>query len=404
VNATPPQPPRPAHVPQERVVDMNIFDLPGGERDAQLAWKALSGRGDLIWTPWHGGHWITTSGELIERIYKDPEGFSNAEVGIPPKKFPVQLLPIQLDGEAHRAFRTLIMPAFHPAAVRSYAAQARALAVELIEGFRPTGRCDFVGEFSLVMPLTIFLTIVDLPLQDRVELHDLVRRSSRSPTQEARTAAFRQIEGYLGGWIERRRADPGEDLLSKIIHAKIDGRPLSQQQVLGVAILLLFAGLDTVAAMMAFVMRHLAERPELRAWLIGHPDKIAPAVEELMRRHGVANNVRTVTADVELDGVTLRRGDYIVVPNCLHGLDERQFSDALVVDFDRRPAQTGTFGWGPHHCAGANLARLEMRILLEEWLTRIPDFEIDPEAEVLEQTGTVNGVLQLPLRWSAAGR
>ena len=86
MNATPPQAPRPAHVPQERVVDMNIFDLPGGERDAQLAWKALSGRGDLIWTPWHGDHWITTSGELIERIYKDPEGFSNAEVGIPPPK------------------------------------------------------------------------------------------------------------------------------------------------------------------------------------------------------------------------------------------------------------------------------------------------------------------------------
>jgi cytochrome P450 len=296
------------------------------------------------------------------------------------------------------------MPAFHPAAVRGYAVQARALAIELIEGFYDAGRCDFVGEFSLVMPLSIFMSIVDLPVADRVSLHDLVRRSSRSPTQEARTAAFQQIADYLETWIERRRATPGDDLLSKIIHAELDGRPLSRQEVLGAAILLLFAGLDTVAAMMAFVMRHLAEHPPLRAWLIANPDKIASAVEELMRRHGVANNVRTATIDVELDGVTLRRGDYIVVPNCLHGLDERQFPHALDVDFSRQPGQTGTFGWGPHHCAGANLARVEMRVLLEEWLARIPDFEVDPDAPVLEQTGTVNGVLQLPLRWTPAPR
>lgn len=389
-------------MPPERVVDVNIFDLPGGGDDAHLAWKALCPQGDLIWTPWHGGHWIATRGDLIERIYRDPEAFSNAEVGIPPKKFPMQLLPIQLDGDQHRAFRGLIMPAFHPAAVRGYAVQARTLAMELIEGFYAAGRCDFVGEFSLVMPLSIFMSIVDLPVEDRVALHELVRASSRSPTQDARTVAFQQIAGYLETWIERRRATPGDDLLSKIIHAELDGRPLSHQEVLGAAILLLFAGLDTVAAMMAFVMRHLAEHPELRAWLIANPDKISGAVEELMRRHGVANNVRTAMGDVELDGVTLRRGDYIVAPNCLHGLDERRFPHAMEVDFSRQPGQTGTFGWGPHHCAGANLARVEMRILLEEWLARIPDFEIDPDAPVLEQTGTVNGVLQLPLRWTAA--
>lgn len=391
-------------MPEERVVDVNIFDLPGGGGDAHLAWKALCARGDLIWTSWHGGHWIATRGELIERIYRDPEAFSNAEVGIPPKKYPVQLLPIQLDGERHRAFRGLIMPAFHPAAVRRYAAQARALAIDLIESFHAAGRCDFVAEFSLVMPLSIFMSIVDLPVEDRVSLHELVRRSSRSPTQEGRTAAFQQIAGYLESWIERRRATPGDDLLSKIIHSEIDGRPLSHQEVLGAAILLLFAGLDTVAAMMAFVMHHLAEHPPLRAWLIANPDRISTAVEELMRRHGVANNVRTATIDVELDGVTVRRGDYIVVPNCLHGLDERQFPHAMDVDFNRQPGQTGTFGWGPHHCAGANLARVEMRILLEEWLARIPEFELDPNAPVLEQTGTVNGVLQLPLRWPPAGR
>lgn len=126
------------------------------------------------------------------------------------------------------------------------------------------------------------------------------------------------------------------------------------------------------------------------------------AVEELIRRHGVANNVRTAAQDIELDGVAVRAGEIVVIPNCLHGLDDDQFPEACSVDFGRALGQTATFGWGPHRCAGANLARLEMRILLEEWLARVPDFGIDPDQPVVQQTGTVNSVLQLPLRWAVA--
>lgn len=384
---------------RQRTVDVNIFELPLGMEDAQQAWLRLREQGSLIWTPWHGGHWIATSGELIERIYRASDIFSSREVGIPPKKFPLQLLPIQLDGIDHKTFRALIEPAFRPAAVQRYGKMARELARDLIDKIYPEGRCEFVADFSLVMPLAIFLSIVDLPVEDRVVLHSLARRSSRSPTQEQRTAAFQEMINYLEHWIARRREEPGDDLLSNIVHARIDGKPLSHEQVLGTAILLLFAGLDTVAAMMAFVMQHLAEHPEHRRWMLDNPSKLSFAIEELMRRHGVANNVRTATQDVELDGITVRKDEIIVIPNCLHGLDDRQFDHAQQVDFSRSLGQTATFGWGPHRCAGANLARLEMRILMEEWLPRIPDFEIDPDQPVIQQTGTVNGVLQLPLRW-----
>lgn len=386
----------------DRRFDINIFDLPLAQQDAQAAWAALRAHGNLIWTPWHGGHWIATSGELIERIYRTPDLFSNCEVGIPPKKFPLKLLPIQLDGLEHTAFRALIDPAFRPAAVQSYGVKARQLARDLIGEFYPQGHCEFVADFSLVMPLAIFLTIVDLPVEDRVMLHKLARRSSRSPTQEERSAAFFEMIAYLEYWIDQRRERPGDDLLSNIVHARVAGKPLSREQVLGVAMLLLFAGLDTVASMMAFVIHHLAERPEHRRWMHDNPSKISSAIEELMRRHGVANNVRTATQDVELDGVTIRAGEIVVIPSCLHGLDDRLFDRAGEVDFERAPSQTATFGWGPHRCAGANLARLEMRILMEEWLARIPDFEIDPARPIAQQTGTVNGVLQLPLRWDVS--
>ncbi|WP_044564005.1 cytochrome P450 [Azospirillum sp. B4] len=392
---------KPAHVPHDRLIDVNIFDLPGAEENAHLAWMALRGPHKLLWTPHHGGHWIATSGDLIEMIYRTSEMFSNREVGIPPKKYLIDMLPIQRDGAEHNAFRALIDPALRPAAVQRYGVQARELAIRIIEDLLPRGRCEFVADFSLVMPLSIFLSIVDLPVDDREELHALTRASSRSPTAEQRQAAFRQIIDYLERWIAKRRAEPGDDLLSTIIHSQIDGRPLTHAEVLGVSVMLLFAGLDTVASMMAFVMHYLADHPEHRRWIIDNPRQISFAVEELMRRHGVANNVRTVVRDVELDGVLLRAGDLIVAPNCLHGLDEQQFPHAEEVDFSRRPAANGIFGWGPHRCAGANLARMEMRILLEEWLKRIPDFEVDPAKPAVQQTGTVNGVLQLPLRWAA---
>lgn len=387
---------------QQLTVDVNIFDLPHADVDAQRAWLGLRERGALLWTPWHGGHWIATSGALIEKIYRTPDIFSNREVGIPPKKFPVQLLPIQLDGMEHKAFRALIDPAFRPAAVQRYGVTARQLARDLIDDLYPNGRCEFVADFSMIMPLAIFLSIVDLPVEDRVTLHTLARGSSRSPTQEQRAENSQKMVGYLEYWIDKRRAQPGDDLLSSIVHAKVDGKPLNQEQVVGTAMLLLFAGLDTVASMMAFVMQHLAGHPEHRQWMIDNPSKISFAVEELMRRHGVANNVRTATRNVELDGIMIRKDEIIVIPNCLHGLDDRQFDHAQEIDFDRAMGQTAMFGWGPHRCVGANLARLEMRILMEEWLARIPDFEIDHDDMVIQQSGTVNGVLQLPLRWNVA--
>ena len=382
------------------VVDLDIFALPGGEADAQGAWRALANTGDaLLWTPRNGGHWIATRGALIERIYRSPELFSNCEVGIPPGKFLIRMLPIQLDGAEHKAFRALIEPALRPAALHAYNDLARSLAGRTIDRLKPRGRCEFVLDFSMVMPLTVFLTIVSLPGEDGEMLHALTRRASRSPTQEQRGAAFGEIVAYLETWIEQRRRAPGDDLLSRIVHAEVDGVPLTHEQALGTALLLMFAGLDTVAAMMAFVMRYLAEHPLDRAWIVAHPTRVSYAAEELMRRHGVANNVRTATQDVALGDTVVRAGERIVVPSCLHGLDPAQFDHFDIVDFQRTLGQTGTFGWDPHRCAGANLARLEMRVLLEEWLTRIPDFSIDPAEPVRQQTGTSNGILQLPLRW-----
>lgn len=389
----------PSHVPAERVVDADIYDLPGASEDVHDAWlKLVQGR-DMVWTPRNGGHWIATGSDVIEQMYKHTDVFSNVEIAIPAGSMLIPMLPIQKDGEEHREYRRIIEPAFRPSALAAYQDMARELTIDLIEGFRARGSCEFIGEYALIVPLTIFLKIVDLPQEDREELHRHAEVMTRTADISRRHAAFKAIMDYLLGWIERRRENPGDDLLSQVVHSRPFGREASNEELLGIGGLLLFGGLDTVTSMMGFVMRFLATHPEHRRWLIAHPEKMSSAIEEIMRRHGVANNTRTAMSDVEVGGITVRKGEHVLVPTPLYGLDERAFDNPKEVDFERPAKWSATFGAGPHRCPGMNLARLEMRVMVEEWLARIPEFEVDPSLPMIQQTGGVNGILQLPLRW-----
>ena len=390
----------PPHVPADRIVDADIYDLSEAGEDVHSAWMRLATDHDLVWTPRNGGHWIVTGGHIIEQMYKRTDQFSNSEIGIPAGSMLIPMLPIQKDGDEHKVYRQIIEPAFKPSALVANTATARALTIELIDGFKAKGECEFISDYALILPLTIFLSIMDLPQDDRAELHSHAEVMTRTADMTKRHAAFNAIMAYLQSWIERRRADPGDDLLSKVVYSTPFGRPASNEELLGIGGLLLFGGLDTVTSMMGFVMRFLATHPRHRRWLIDHPERMSAAIEEIMRRHGVANNTRTAIEDVEIDGVTIRRGEHILVPTLLYGLDEREFDNPLEVDFERPAKWSATFGAGPHRCPGMNLARMEIRVMVEEWLARIPDFEIDPARKVVEQSGGVNGVLQLPLRWT----
>jgi cytochrome P450 len=273
--------------------------------------------------------------------------------------------------------------------------------VEIIERVKLDGRCEFVGDYALVLPLVIFLSMVDLPLDDREELHGYTRVMTHEADLAKRHQAFQAMIDYLNRKIAERKARPGSDLLSQVVDAEIFGRPATHEEVLGTSILLLFGGLDTVASMMAFVMRFLAENPEHRRSIRDNPGRIAFAIEEIMRRYGVANNMRTAIDDVELTGTTVRAGEHVMLVSCLHGLDAREYDRPLVVDFERAPKKPATFGAGAHRCPGASLARMEMRIMVELWLRHIPDFEVDPDQIVVERSGGVNGIMRLPLRWPA---
>jgi cytochrome P450 len=163
----------------------------------------------------------------------------------------------------------------------------------------------------------------------------------------------------------------------------------------------LFGGLDTVAGTMAFFARYLATHAEHRRELVQHPEQIPTAIEELLRRHSIPTVGRVLTQDVTMDGVTMKAGDYVQLTTCLHGLDERKWQNPLTANFHRAGlSEHMAFGRGIHKCPGANLARAELHVFLEEWLKRIPEFEIKPGVAASTVTGAVAGVSQLPLVWA----
>ncbi len=391
----------PPHVPPELVRDVDLFNIPGASEDVHLAWKRVQDScPDLYFTPRYGGYWVLNRAELMNQIWPDHERFSSYRaIGIPHVADMPQQLPIEADPPVHQFYRHPINIAVSPKAIQGYTVLARELAVELIEGFKAKGECEFVREFSQMLPITIFLKMVNLPIADRPWLLERAEVMVRSPDIPKRMQAYTEIIGYLDGWVRKRTAEPGDDLISKILAIRVGDRPITHEEALSECALVLFGGLDTVAGTMGFFARFLAMNPEHRRQLIDEPALIPQAVEELLRRHSIPSIGRVLTQDVEVAGVHMKAGDRVQITVCMHGLDERAWPDSLKVDFKRDVRGHMAFGGGVHRCPGANLARAELRVFLEEWLKRIPEFSLKPGDPPVTASGSVAGVMHLPLVW-----
>lgn len=392
----------PAHIPPELVRDVDIYNLPGSAEDVHRAWKAVQDSApDVFYTPRYGGYWVLTRQELLAQVFPDHERFSSHKaIGIPPlaAEIPPQI-PIEIDPPQHRYFRAPVNLALSPKKIQEYGEDARRLAAELIEGFRTKGGCEFVSDFAGHLPMDIFLTMVDLPREDRAYLVAQTEKMTRGGSETDRNRTVQEIFGYLDGWIRKRREQPGEDLISQIIQVKVGDRPISHEEILSECALVLFGGLDTVASTMGFIARFLAENPEHRRELAARPELIPQAIEELIRRFSIPTIGRVLTRDLELGGVVMKAGDRVMLNVCFAGLDERAWPEPLKVDFRRQAQEHLGFGRGHHKCPGANLARRELKIFLEEWLRRIPEFSIKPGEQAVTMSGNVSGMKYLPLVW-----
>lgn len=397
--------PVPGHVPRERVVDFDIYRPPVEASDYHAGFRGLyaSGAPDVLWTPRYGGHWIIRRSADLQEAFADFERFSSLAGVVPREHSPPmdrRVLPVQSDPPEHTAFRALISPAFGPGAVARREAEVRQLAIALIEQLRPRGRCEFVAEFAQHLPIRVFMGMVDLPESDRLTLLQLVEPLFDVDAPD-KMRVFAGLQQYLGPIVDARREQPGSDLISQILGKKVDGRAITRDEALRLLTVLMIGGLDTVASMMGFVMHFLATHAAHRQRLIDDPAVIPAAVEEFLRRFAMTNPGRVVARDCEFRGVQLRAGDMVMLATPSGAIDPERFAGADEVDFDRAGAAHTTFGSGPHRCPGAYLARTEIVVLLQEWMARIPAFDLDAAEPPVVRTGINGRFARLGLRWTA---
>lgn len=393
----------PAHVPADRVVDFDLFNPPGVEHDFFAAWKTLLGGPGLVWTKANGGHWIAARGDVVRGLWADAERLSSECLAVTPGLGEVmQFIPLQQDGPEHKAFRMPVMKGLASRFVVALEPKVTEVARELIDGLRPQGHCDFVADFAEILPLNIFLTLIDVPLEDRPRLRQLGVQLTRPDGSMTVEQLKQAADDYLWPFIEKRMANPGDDLFSRILAEPVMGRPWTQDEARRMCRNLLFGGLDTVAAMIGMVALHLARHPADQQLLRDRPGLIPAAADELMRRYPTVAVSRNAVADVEVDGVTIRKGDLVYLPSVLHNLDPASFDAPEEVRFDRdlTPIRHTTMGVGVHRCVGAGLARMEVIVFLREWLAQMPEVSLDPAQPVTMKGGNVGACTALPLVWS----
>ncbi|WP_157220731.1 cytochrome P450 [Flavisphingomonas formosensis] len=393
---------KPAHVPEDRVVDFDMFAPPGGKQDIHGAWMTLHRPGipEVVWTPRNGGHWIATRAKQINEVFSDHKRFSS-RVFLLPKENGEQfnVIPGSLNPPDHGAFRALLTPILSPKAVTALEGMIRDLAVDLIEGMRLRGSCTFNHDYAEILPLKVFMLLVNLPFDDAIGLKRVAEQLVRPSSQMAFGEAMQHLIAYLTPHIDARMGTDADDLLSRIVNGAIKDRRMTRDEAINMSISVLAAGLDTVANFASFALLFLARNPDRRRELIDNPGLIGNAVDELLRRFPVAMAAREARADLEFWGAQIKEGEMVLAVGPLAGLDDRWNENPLEVDFNRGNIKHAAFGFGVHHCAGAHLARLELRITLEEWLTRIPEFEVAPGTEITYSAGHVCVVDQLPLVW-----
>jgi cytochrome P450 len=320
-------------------------------------------------------------------------------------------IPLGLDGPEHTKYRRLLDPVFTAKRVAPLAEQVRVLANQMIDDFVASGEVDAYHDWCEPLPSQIFLSIMGLPLEDLPgflnfkELtlgNEQVERDSVEVSNAKKAEAVEWIQDYFNCALDEREArdDPGDDMLGWLLEAEAGGERLTREDMHDIIGLLMIAGLDTVAASLACFLSYLARHPEKRAGLVADPSRWPTAVEELMRFESpVTDGGRIALEDLELpSGTKVAAGTLMIMSWSAANVDPQYFPDPLDVDLDRSPNPHIGFASGFHRCLGSHLARMEMVTAMDAWHRRIPEYRIEPGAELV-YSGNPRAPHHLPLVW-----
>jgi cytochrome P450 len=410
--------PAPAHVPRDRLVDLAwaLGTVPNDLVDpyAPSHWLAGADIPRLLYAPappgalgsvlGNGeGSWVVTHYEDIDRVYTDNAVFSNrgaaafqAMIG---ETFPS--IPLGIDPPDHNKYRLFLMPHFSPSRLNTMDAEIRVLVNEMIDGFAGAGEVDMAWDFGRVYPVRIFMRLMGFPEPMFEQFLDWEWDILHSNSFEKMGAALRGVLDFLRGFMAEKERAPDGHLVSAIVHGTIDGRPLAEDEKIGMVWFLWLGGLDTVAATISQMFRRMALEPAIQDAIRADRALIPSAVEEFLRTQPILSSNRIAKQDFEWHGVRIKAGDRVQCFNPGGNFDPVKFADPARFDPARKANRHMTFIAGVHICLGAPLARRELRILLDEWFRRIPAFRLKPGADGSVFPGLLS-IRNLPLVWDAA--
>jgi cytochrome P450 len=371
-----------------------VFEPRGGEtwRDPFPMYRALRDRDPVHHVPDNGegeDYWVLSRFGHVLDAAVDAETFSSA-AGLTfsygeMEKMGLESPIVMMDPPAHTALRKLAIKRFTPQQVRALDPMIREFVVERVERLREMGEGDVIAELLKPLPSLVVSHFLGVPREDR-ELFDrwsnAIGAANAGGNVLSAGDAVGEMFGYFHSLIEKRRGDPGDDMISRLVHGRLStGEEVSIAKILGMGFTLVTGGNDTTTGLLGGALELLTRHPEQRAILLADPARIAGAVEEFLRLTSpVQGLARTTTRDVEMEGRTIPKGRKVMLLYGSANRDEREFGPgAGACDVTRRIRRHLAFSYGPHHCIGAAVARLQGRIALEELLSRCPGFSVDPD-------------------------
>jgi cytochrome P450 len=408
--------PRPEHVPESVVYDFDMFLDPAYVADPHRRLVELVKYAPpVFWTPRNGGHWILLSHAANFDAARDTESFSNETLprdkvmeimaklppGMPHIPRPV---PINLDPPEHGKYRAPLQRVFSPKTINALKDNIRALAGQLIDQAASGGRCEFMSEIAEPLPVQVFLKMLGMPVERLPEYRALVREHlgthADSVTDMGKSIAnLQKVAAIMRETMLDRRDNPRDDILSMLWKSEIDGKPTTLEDMENFGVLLFIAGLDTVMNGMGHGMRHIALDAALQDELRANPALVPEATEELLRRYTFTVPPRRVGKDLVFQGVSMKANERVMLCLPAADLDPEEFPNADRFDLERENKAHIAFNAGPHRCLGSHLARVELQILYEEMLARVPRFRLDPAHPPTFHCGHVVGVDTLHLIW-----
>jgi cytochrome P450 len=403
-----------SHGARNEIVTGPVSDWATDFSHAEPEWAAdpypiqdeLRERCPIVHTERFGGGWLPTRYEDVAAIAYDTEHFSSRAIIMsnfrpPPEMAPVGgTPPISSDPPFHHHARKLLLPAFTKSAVAKREAATRAFCHTLIDELEGQDVVDAARDYAQHIPMRVIAEMLGFPPEDgarfRVFIENALEGVNLPP--EERLARAQKLFDYLLTQIRDHIDHPRDDLTTYLINAELGGHKLDPSHVAGTMALLLIAGIDTTWSAIGASLWHLAKTPADRERLVAEPGLLPTAMEEFLRAYAPVTMARLVKEDMHWRGGDMKADDWILLSFPAANRDPAQFERAGEVVIDREVNRHVAFGLGIHRCVGSHLARMELRVALEVWLARIPDFSLADPAAVTWATGQVRGPRTLPIR------